>query len=70
MVDLSHIMLYDDQPAAVSQNQGNIKDMEKDLILKTLKEMDGNKTKTAKALGVSVRTIRNKLNEYGKNLPT
>jgi two-component system response regulator FlrC len=44
--------------------------MEKDLIMKTLKEMDGNKTKAAKALGVSVRTIRNKLNEYGKNFPT
>jgi len=41
------------------QLQGGIKDMEKELIMKTLKEMDGNKTKAAKALGVSVRTIRN-----------
>ncbi len=46
-----------------------IKEMERDLILKTLKEVDGNKTKAAKILGVTVRTIRNKLNEYGKSFP-
>jgi DNA-binding NtrC family response regulator len=49
---------------------GRIKDMEKELILQTLKEVKGNKTKAAKVLGVSVRTIRNKLHEYGQNFPT
>jgi two-component system response regulator FlrC len=49
---------------------GSIKDMEMDLILKTLENTNGNKTKAAKLLGVSVRTIRNKLNAYGKNFPT
>jgi two-component system response regulator FlrC len=44
--------------------------MEKDLIFRTLKETDGNKTRAAKLLGVSVRTIRNKLHEYGKDFPT
>ncbi len=39
-------------------------DMEKDLILSTLKRLNGNRTHTAKALGVSVRTIRNRLREY------
>jgi len=48
---------------------GKIRDMEKELILKTLKDVHGNKTKAAQILGVSVRTIRNKLNEYGKNFP-
>jgi DNA-binding NtrC family response regulator len=38
--------------------------MEKDLILRTLKETGGNKAKAASILGVTVRTIRNKLNEY------
>jgi two-component system response regulator FlrC len=47
----------------------NIKHMEMEMILKTLEDTKGNKAKTAKLLGVSVRTIRNKLNEYGKNFP-
>ncbi len=34
------------------------------LILKTLEKFNGNKTRAAEALGVSARTIRNKLAEY------
>ena len=34
------------------------------LILKTLEKFGGNKTKAAEALGISARTIRNKLAEY------
>ncbi len=34
------------------------------LILKTLEKFNGNKTKAAEALGITTRTIRNKLNEY------
>ena len=49
--------------------RGKIRDMEKDLILQTLRNMNGNKTMAAKVLGVSVRTIRNKLNEYRQKLP-
>lgn len=49
---------------------GRIKDLERDLILKTLKDTNGNKTMAAKILGVTPRTIRNKLNEYRKNFPT
>jgi len=41
-----------------------VMEMEKDLILSTLKRLNGNRTHTAKALGVSVRTIRNRLREY------
>jgi two-component system response regulator FlrC len=48
---------------------GSLKDLERELILKTLKDVGGNKTKAAKILGLSVRTIRNKLNEYGKIFP-
>lgn len=49
------------------QSTGMIREMERDLILRTLKEVGGNKTKAARILGVSVRTIRNKLNEYMGN---
>lgn len=44
--------------------------MEKKLILKTLKEKNNNKTKTAKALGISIKTLRNKLNEYSVSQDT
>jgi DNA-binding NtrC family response regulator len=42
-----------------------LKDVEKTLICDTLNRVDGNKTKAAKLLGISVRTLWNKVNEYG-----
>jgi DNA-binding NtrC family response regulator len=39
-------------------------EMEKRLILKSLEETTGNRTRAAELLGISVRTLRNKLNEY------
>lgn len=44
---------------------GTIRDMEREMIVRVLKETDGNRTRTAEKLGVSVRTIRNKIKEYG-----
>jgi len=41
-----------------------LREMEKQLILKTLEELKGNRTHAAKVLGISIRTLRNKLNEY------
>ena len=43
-----------------------MRETEKALILKTLKEFNGNRMKTSEALQISVRTLRNKLNEYRK----
>ncbi|MCP4728238.1 MAG: sigma-54-dependent Fis family transcriptional regulator [bacterium] len=39
-------------------------EMEKQLIFKTLKANNNNRTKSSEILGISVRTLRNKLNEY------
>ena len=39
-------------------------DVERELILETLKHCLGNRTHAADALGISIRTLRNKLNEY------
>ncbi len=41
-----------------------LRDMEKNLIFETLQSVKGNKTRASQMLGVSVRTVRNKLNEY------
>lgn len=41
-----------------------IADVEQELILKTLQDVAGNRTKAAEILGITVRTLRNKLNEY------
>ncbi len=38
--------------------------VERDLILETLKHCLGNRTHAANVLGISIRTLRNKLNEY------
>ena len=43
----------------------SIGEAEKILILKTLKAHGGNKSKAADVLGISTRTLRNKLHEYG-----
>jgi DNA-binding protein Fis len=40
--------------------------VERHLILDTLDHCLGNRTHAAKLLGISVRTLRNKLNEYAE----
>jgi DNA-binding NtrC family response regulator len=40
-----------------------VADVERDLILETLKHCLGNRTHAANILGISIRTLRNKLNE-------
>jgi DNA-binding NtrC family response regulator len=41
-----------------------VDEMEKRLILATLKRYHNNRTRTAEVLAISIRTLRNKLNEY------
>lgn len=45
-----------------------VAEMEKDLILRTLEKVSGNKSKAAEILGISSRTLRNKLHEYNMDL--
>jgi two-component system response regulator HydG len=44
-----------------------LKEMEREMILNTLSSLDGNRTLTAKALGISRKTLQNKLKVYGVN---
>jgi two-component system response regulator FlrC len=47
-----------------------VEDVEKELILDTLNHCLGNRTQAAQVLGISIRTLRNKLNQYGEMTPT
>jgi two-component system response regulator FlrC len=42
-----------------------MREMERQLICRTLQDTQGNRTRAAKCLGISLRTLRNKLNEFG-----
>ena len=43
-----------------------VHEMERRLIMKTLESCQGNRTEAAGTLGISTRTLRNKLHEYGE----
>ena len=45
---------------------GTLQEMEREIVLKTLQELGGNRTHTARRLGVSVRWLQYKLKEWGK----
>lgn len=57
-----------DNEESISVRAGvSLREMERQLIFKTLDEVGGNRTHAAKILGISIRTLRNKLNEYKEN---
>ncbi|BBO88305.1 sigma-54-dependent transcriptional regulator [Desulfosarcina ovata] len=45
-----------------------VREMEKELIFNTLNAVEDNRTHAAKMLGISIRTLRNKLNEYREEM--
>ncbi len=72
-IDTDAIMLTDDMYAAGGSGAAasaaglvgrTVADVERDLIIDTLKHTLGNRTHAAKILGISIRTLRNKLNAY------
>ena len=46
-----------------------VAEVERDLILDTLHHTLGNRTHAASILGISIRTLRNKLRQYGDGVP-
>jgi DNA-binding NtrC family response regulator len=51
-------------PASLGKPSMSVREMERALIMETLQAMNGNRTQAAKVLGISLRTLRNKLREY------
>ena len=55
----------DTEPAVMeTPRAGTVTAMERNLILTTLEEKGGNRSQTAEVLGISVRTLRNRLRDY------
>ncbi|MBU2621870.1 MAG: sigma-54 dependent transcriptional regulator [Proteobacteria bacterium] len=50
--------------------EGSLRELEKKVIFQTLNRTNGNRTHAADILGISVRTLRNKLNEYREKMTT
>jgi DNA-binding NtrC family response regulator len=66
-ISAEHISLSNEGPSVPASMPAmgiTIHDMEKNLIFSTLKKVDGNRTRAATLLGISIRTLRNKLHEY------
>ena len=49
-----------DQPAP-----GSLRDVEREMLKQALEQTDGNRTRAAELLGISVRTVRNKIRAHG-----
>ncbi len=54
-------------PPAVPAVPGSVREAEKTLILSTLRRTGGNRGKAAAELGISVRTLRNKISAYRRS---
>ncbi|MDQ7032327.1 MAG: sigma-54 dependent transcriptional regulator [Desulfonauticus sp.] len=78
-IEVKHFLLDEnifDESNSVQSQQNTTEDsleevmplaeMEKRMILKSLKLTGGNRSQASQLLGISVRTLRNKLNEYKK----
>ena len=62
----SHVRLSKSDMALISSNESlTVEEMEKEMIIKSLKKTDGNITKAADNLGMSRRTLHRKINKLG-----
>jgi len=66
MDDVLHHGSKSEAPGQPPMEPGSLREMEEKMIFHTLDRTEGNRTHAAKILGISVRTLRNKLNEYKK----
>jgi DNA-binding NtrC family response regulator len=68
-IGMKHLFFEDEDllsppPPIVDVGAKTLREVEKAVILRTLNEHDNNRTRTAEMLGISIRTLRNKLREY------
>jgi DNA-binding NtrC family response regulator len=61
-IDVSDLFIPEAEKLAIKSK--TLKEYEKDIVLRILKECNGNKTQTAETLDVSLRWLHYKLNEW------
>ena len=54
----------EEQPAVIFSHGMSLKDIEKSVILETLRRQRYNRTRTARVLGIGIRTLQRKLKHY------
>jgi DNA-binding NtrC family response regulator len=64
-IPVSAQSMYSKTPEVGPSAGVTMREMERQLICRTLEDTNGNRTRAAKCLGISLRTLRNKLNEFG-----
>ncbi|MCP4582615.1 MAG: sigma-54-dependent Fis family transcriptional regulator [candidate division Zixibacteria bacterium] len=67
VIDNSQSTLTDSDRLPEQADNLNMESNERNLIVKTLKEVDGNRRRAARLLGIGERTLYRKLDKYGLN---
>lgn len=63
---LAHLETSADAPRSAAIEAGvSLRDAERELLARTLEATGGNRTRAAELMGVSLRTVRNKIRNYG-----
>ena len=65
MIHLRDLDICPEPASEMTLKRGTLADMERQIILTTLRQWQGNRTHTAKELGITRRTLLNKIKGYG-----
>jgi len=65
VIHLRDLGICPEPTSEIAVKRGTLADMERQIILATLRQWEGNRTHTAKELGITRRTLLNKIKEYG-----
>ncbi len=66
MESIRVIDTQDNQVLVVQPGQAKLEDVERQLILATLRRTRFNRTKSARLLGIGIRTLQRKLKQYAE----
>ena len=65
VIHLRDLGIRPEPTSEITIKRGTLNDMERQIILTTLRQWEGNRTHAAKELGITRRTLLNKIKEYG-----